>query len=32
MFHEIVREIITSADMSQVDISEKLGKGKRFTY
>lgn len=30
MFYEIVREIITSADMPQVDISEKLGKGKRY--
>lgn len=30
MFHEIVREIIASADMPQVDISEKLGKGKRY--
>lgn len=30
MFYEIVREIITSAEVSQVDISEKLGKGKRY--
>lgn len=30
MFYEIVREIIASADMPQVDISEKLGKGKRY--
>lgn len=30
MFYEVVREIIASADISQVDISEKLGKGKRY--
>lgn len=26
----MIREIITSAGISQVDISEKLGKGKRY--
>lgn len=30
MFYEIVREIIASAGISQVEISEKLGKGKRY--
>lgn len=30
MFYETVHEIITSAGVSQVGISEKLGKGKRY--